>query len=70
MWWSSCSESTQKTNLQQLFYNVVGYENSNFNSIRLYVAQGNLHEEFKENNLTKVSLLKLLTTENLLVCFY
>ena len=70
MWWSSSSESTQKTNLQQLFCNVVGYKNSNFNSIRLYVAQGNLHEKFKENNIVKVSLLKLITTENLLVCFY
>ena len=24
MWWSSCSETTQKTNLLQLFCNVVG----------------------------------------------
>ena len=26
MWWSSCSESTQKTNSLQLFCNVVGYK--------------------------------------------
>ena len=26
IWWSSCSESTQKTNLLQLFCNVVGYK--------------------------------------------
>ena len=66
MWWSSCPESAQKTNLLQLFCNVVGYKTST----RLYAAQGDLHEKFKKNNLAKVSLLNLLTTENLLVCFY
>ena len=34
------------------------------------VAQGNLLEKLKENILVKVSLLKLLTKENLLVCFH
>ena len=53
MWWSSCPESSQKTNLLQLFCNVVGYKTR---ITRLYAAQGDLHEKFKESNLAKVSL--------------
>ena len=43
-------------------------EDSIFNEPGLH--QGNLLEKFKENNLEKVSFLKLLTKENLLGCFY
>ena len=32
--------------------------------------QGDLIEKLKENNLAKVSFLKLLTMENLLECFH
>ena len=39
-------------------------------SVVLDNSPGDLLEKFKENNLAKVSLLKLLTTENLLVCFH
>ena len=34
------------------------------------VAQRDLLEKLKENNVEKVSLLKLLTKENLFVCFH
>ena len=53
MWDSSCSGNTQKNNLRQF----------------TVLHQGALLEKFNENNLAKVSLLKLLTKENLLVCF-
>ena len=33
------------------------------------MAQEDLLEKLKENNVAKVSLLKLLTMENLLICF-
>ena len=34
------------------------------------MAQEDLLEKLKENNVAKVSLLKLLTKENLLICFH
>ena len=43
-------------------------EGSNFNGTGIH--QGDLLEKFKENNLKKIELLKLLTKENLLGCFH
>ena len=68
MWWSSCSENTEKTNLRQLILQCCRLLDSNFNKTGP-VAQEDLLEKLKENNVAKVSLLKLLTKENLLVCF-
>ena len=62
MWWSSCSENTQRTNLRQLILQC--------SRLELAVTQGYLLEKLKENNVAKVSSFKLLTKENLLVCFH
>ena len=67
MWWSSCAENTQKTNLRQFFLQYCRLLDSNFNGTGLH--QGDLLEIFKEKNLAKVSFLKLLTMENLLRSF-
>ena len=59
---SSCSGKTQKTNLQQFFFFFLQsskFQDSNFNLTGLH--QEDLFERFKENNLAKVSFLKLLT---------
>ena len=58
MWENSCSGNTKKTNLRQFFAVVHG------------LHQGALLEKLKEKKLAYVSLLKLLTKENLLVCFH
>ena len=68
MWRSSCSENTQKTNLWQFFLQCCRLQDSNFNRNELHY--GDLLEKFEENNLAKVSFLKLLTQKNLLVCFH
>ena len=67
MWWSSCPENTQKTNLRQFFLQCCRLLDSNFNGTGLH--QADLLEIFKEKNLAKVSFLKLLTMENLLLSF-
>ena len=56
MWDSSRSWNTWKANLQQFFATVSG------------LHQAAVLEKFNENNLAKVSFLKLLTKENLLFC--
>ena len=48
MWDSSCSGNTQKTNLWQLFA-----------VVHWVINQGALLENFKENDLAKVSFLTL-----------
>ena len=68
MWDSSCSRSTQKFNLQQLFWQYWRLQGSNFNGTGLH--QGALLETLMENNLGKIGFLKLLTKENLLGCFH
>ena len=67
MWWSICSENTQKTNLRQFFLQCYGLRDSDFDGTGLH--QGDLLEMFKENNLAKVSFLKLLrkTTSDLFI---
>ena len=52
MWESSCSVNTQKTKLRQ---NETG------------LHQGDLIEKFKDNNLEKVSFLKLTTSWNVFI---
>ena len=58
MWDISCSGNTQKTNLLQ-FFEVVHW-----------ATPGSLLEKFEEKNFAIVSILKLLTKENFLVCLH
>ena len=57
MWESSCSRNAQETNLQQFF------------AVVHLATPESFTWKFKENNLAKVSFLKLLIKENLLACF-
>ena len=68
MWYSSCSENTQKTNLWQFFLQYWRLKDTNFNGTGLH--QGDLLKMFKEYNPAKVSFLKLLAEVKLLGCFH
>ena len=52
MWWSSCSENTEKTNLRQLILQCCRFQ------WNWAVDQEDLLEKLKESNVAKVSLLK------------
>ena len=56
---SSCSGNIQKSNLRQFSLQCWRLQDSNLNGTGLH--QGSVLEMFKENNLAKVSFLKLLT---------
>ena len=59
----------KKTKLRQLILQCCKLQDSNFNGTGLH--QGDLLEKFKSRKFfANVSLLKLLTKENLLVCFH
>ena len=53
MWWSSCSENTQKTNLRQLILQCCRLQHSNFNGTELH--HGDLLEKFKRRKILQKS---------------
>ena len=68
IWQCRCCVNTQKTNLRQFLFKCRRLQDSNFNRTGLH--QANLLKKLNENNLAKVSFLKLLTKEYLLKCFH
>ena len=65
---SSCSVNTPRKLTCSSFFAMLEVVRHNFNETGL--RQGDLLENFKENNLARVSFLQLLSKENLLECFH
>ena len=69
MCWNSCSEKKQENQVATIDFAMLQVVRLKFQQYWA-VAQGDLFDKFKEDNIAKVSLSKLLPQEKLLVSFH